>query len=209
MTTTVQAVLQQRQLARSTQLLEGIILGLVADGELHDREIVMLRTWLTENEGIAKVWPGSTVSRHLEEVLADGHISDVERVTLLKLLTDLVSGDFNETGSTTPQVSGIPFDEDCLVDIRDKGVCLTGSFLYGTRADCERISEKVGASMYASPSKKVSFLVVGTHVSPDWLCQSYGRKIQSAMGLRDGGHSIAVIPERRWFGALGVHAAHG
>ena len=196
-------VLAQRKLARATQMLEGIVCGIVADGQLNDLELQMLRTWLTNNAEVARVWPGSTIARHIEDVMADGVVTDAERATLTKLLSDLMGADFAETGSASPSPSSaIPYHDDAQVAIAGAGLCLTGEFLYGTRADCTRLSERAGGICFGSPSKKVRYLIVGTHVSPDWLCQSYGRKIQSAMELRTQGHDIWVLPERRWFEAM-------
>lgn len=77
-------------------------------------------------------------------------------------------------------------------------VCFTGEFLYGTRAACERLVLKLGATCAENVSKKVDVLVIGTKVSLDWAHTSFGRKIQKAMDLRGEGHPIAIISERRW-----------
>jgi NAD-dependent DNA ligase len=70
--------------------------------------------------------------------------------------------------------------------------------LYGTRAACERLVLKLGARCADNVSKKVNILVIGTKVSVDWAHTSFGRKIQQAMELREAGHPMKIISERRW-----------
>lgn len=195
-------VVANHQLTKSAQVLTGIITGIVADGTLHDLEAQMLSTWLTENAEVTRVWPGSAVARHLQEILADGVITPEERAHFLETLQRLVGADFADTGSVNTEVAALPFDESAPIDLRDCGVCLTGEFVYGTRTACERVTEKVGGIPYGNVSRKVSYLVVGTHVSPAWVNTSYGRKIMKAMELREAGHGIAIIHERRWVESL-------
>lgn len=199
----VAGVLANRALTRASQVLTGIVTGIVADGHLHDLEIQMLSTWLSENSEVAGVWPGSAIALQLQMVLADGVITSDEREHLLRELRALVGCDFDETGSVSPGTDGLPYDHECEVLLRDVGVCLTGEFLYGTRAACERLTEQVGGLPMSSVNKKTAFLVVGTHVSPAWVNTSYGRKIMRAMELRDQGHNILIVPERRWLVACG------
>ena len=63
---------ESRLLKRSCESLIGICGGLIADGELNDREIIFLSTWLSENESMSQTWPGEVVFARVREVLADG-----------------------------------------------------------------------------------------------------------------------------------------
>lgn len=188
----------QRQNNKAIELLLGMVTGIVADAHLHDMEIKLLRSWLIENEYAASVWPGSIIAQRIEHVLADGIITEEERSHLLATLQPLAAIDFTGTGCAAPQVAGLPLQDEDHVDLRDKHICLTGEFIYGTRAACERLSVAHGAIPVSGVTRKVSFLVVGTNVSPQWAHTSYGRKIEQAMELRQDGHPIRVISERRW-----------
>lgn len=196
------AAIQNRALTRSTQLLNGLVMGLVADGQLVDTEIHMLQTWLTENIEVTRSWPGSAISRLLNEILSDGVITAEEKGYLLTTLQGLVGSDFSETGSVTPSTEGLPFDQVDTLVLADAVFCLTGEFLYGTRNACEQLCTKVGVLTHSTVTKKVSHLVVGTHASPAWINTNHGRKIQKAMELRDAGHKIYIIPERIWIDHL-------
>ena len=198
----VQRALANRKLTRASQVLAGIVTGILADGHLHDLEVRMLRTWLTENVDVTSVWPGSAIAQLIDEVLADGVIDEVERSHLVQSLQQICSGDFPETGSTTPEVGALPFDELRGLDFRDTAVCHTGEFLYGTRKACEALTVKAGGFPVNSVSRKVRYLIVGTHASPHWITESYGRKIMQALEMRAKGGEIYIVRERDWLEAM-------
>lgn len=190
--------MERRKNNRAIELLLGMVTGITADEHLHDLEIKLLRAWLAENDYAANVWPGSIIAQRIEQVLADGVITDEERAHLLATLQSMSAIDFAATGCAAPQVADLPLQDEGHIDLRDQRICLTGEFIYGTRASCEKLSLAHGAIPVPSVSRKVSFLVVGTNVSPQWAHTSYGRKIEYAMELRQEGHPIRVISERRW-----------
>ena len=191
-------ILAHKHLARSTQVLDGIIIGVLADGVLQDQEIHMLQTWLMENEDILSVWPGNMLSSRISTVLADGKIDDDERLHLVNTLQEIRHIDFSETGAAAPENTGLPFDEHIKVELKGKKVCHTGEFLYGTRKACEQLTSNAGGIPISSVSLQMRYLVVGTNVSPHWISESYGRKIQQALDWRNQGHEVFVIPERQW-----------
>jgi NAD-dependent DNA ligase len=199
-----QRAMANRRLSRASQVLNGIVAGVLADGELRDAEILMLRTWLQENSDVTAVWPGSAISKLLDQILADGVIDAAERAHLVDTLQRLCGVDFVETGAVAPEVTDLPFDVDVAVEVRDRTICFTGEFLYGTRRSCTLLAETAGAQVLNSVSRKVHYLIVGTHVSPNWITESYGRKIMQAVTLREGGHAIAIVPERHWLEAMGA-----
>lgn len=188
-------------LTRASQMLLGIVTGVVADGQLHDMEVHMLNTWLTENYEVASVWPGSAIAQAVQSVLADGVVTQAERDHLLRELQALVGSDFSETGSSSPTVAALPYDDDATLRIAGAGICHTGEFLFGTRSACERLTEQAGGTPLAAVSKKTTYLVIGTHVSPAWVNTSYGRKIEQAMQMKEAGHPIRIIAEQRWLDA--------
>ena len=199
-----QASMAHRRLTRASQVLTGIVRGILADGHLHDMEVHMLRTWLTENADVAAVWPGSAVAALIHEVLTDGVIDAAERAHLTETLVQLCNTDFAQSGSVSAEVAALPFDDEAEVDFREQGVCHTGQFIYGTRKSCEALTAKAGGLPLASVSGRVAYLVVGSHVSPNWITESYGLKIAQAQELKRHGRSIAILSERRWLQVLGA-----
>lgn len=193
----VRVAIDKHRTNRAIEHLLGLVTGMVADGELNDREIVMLNTWLSSHPEATADFPGNAVARAVRDVMADGVITEAERSHLLATLTSLASTDFSATGSVSPEVANLPIEDCVTIEFRNSMVCFTGEFLYGTRAACERLVLKLGAMCADNVSKRVDILVIGTRVSPDWAHTSFGRKIQRAVELQEEGHAIEIISERR------------
>lgn len=197
-----QSLLRKRQLNKGIELLLGLVTGMLADGHLNDMEVKFLNTWLTEHADVAAIWPGNVVAKLVSEILADGAVTDSEHARLLKMLTDLSGSNFAQTGSASAEVITLPVDEQCPISLRDANLCLTGEFLFGTRAKCEEVASLAGAVSYGTVTKKIAFLVIGTNVSPHWAHTSYGRKIEQAVELQHRGYPIKIISERRWLASM-------
>lgn len=204
MTTQAQQVIQAHQTRKSVEMLLGMVTGFIADGQLHDLEIKLLATWLAENKAVALEWPGSLIARKVNEIMADGRISETERAHLLEVLQELAVNDFANTGSASAEVLGLPINDAVTVEMTNAGVCHTGTFLYGTRAACERLTLSMGGMPVDAISRKTDILVVGTRVSPGWINTSFGRKLQHAVELQEQGHGIEIISERRWLSVAGL-----
>lgn len=190
------------RLNKAVEHMIGLVTGIIADQNLHDLEIKLLRTWLGENSLVTQTWPGFVVARKVEDIMEDGVITDAERSHLLKVLTDLASTDFALTGSSSPEVAALPINDVVTVSLKNAGVCHSGEFLFGTRASCERLTLKAGGMPLDSVTRQTDILVIGTRVSPSWAHTSFGRKIQKAAELQEAGHPIEIISERRWIDAM-------
>ncbi|WP_439587680.1 BRCT domain-containing protein [Hydrogenophaga sp.] len=197
------AAVRQRQLNRSMEMLMGMVTAMVADAHLHDLEIKLLSTWLEENAALIDRWPASVIARKVKEVMTDGVITEAERDHLQSVLLSLATTNFAETGSSSPEVTALPVTDHIDVRIRDAGVCHTGVFLYGTRAACERLTELAGGLPQSAVTGRTAYLVVGSQVSPNWIHTSFGRKLQKAAEMRDGGHPLGIITERKWLAVVG------
>jgi len=99
---TINIAIQHHIDTKATQTLLGICSGLMADATLNNKEIFYLQTWLTEHENIVNSWPGSAIYNRINEVLADGIVTDEERTDLIKLLSELSGNYFHETGANKP-----------------------------------------------------------------------------------------------------------
>jgi hypothetical protein len=191
--------MQTRIEVKAAQTLMGMVTAMVADEHLHDREIQFLSTWLAQNELVARTWPGCTIAAQVHHVLSDGVITDDERQHLMAVLAELSSNDFANTGSAMPEPTKLPVDDTSALNMLHAGVVHTGTFLYGTRAACERLSLAMGAMPLDNVTRSTDVLVIGARVTPSWITESYGRKILRGVELRAGGHPICIVSERRWF----------
>ncbi len=194
--------IQKRAHNKSVELLLGIVTGLVVDQQLRDIEIQFLKNWLADHPDVANVWPGCVIAKTISDTLADGLVTEAERSHLLMVLRDMAANDFAATGSTGAEVLQLPINDAVHVDVRDRNVCHSGDFLFGTRAKCEQLTNMAGGCSVGTITRKVAYLVIGTNVSPAWAHTSYGRKIEQAVGLQADGHAIQIISERRWLEVL-------
>lgn len=189
---------ENRLLKRSCEALLGICSGLIADGELNDKEIIFLSTWLAENEAISKTWPGEVVFAKVREVLADGVVSPEERAYLVNIIEQLAGGSFAETGAIGFNSNGLPTDDSVEVEISGRLFCFTGQFLFGTRTSCEKAIGARGGEAAPNITKKTHYLVIGELASRSWKNTSHGTKIENAVSLQAQGVPIRIISEAHW-----------
>ena len=201
-----QAAIQQsteaRLLRRTCESLIGICAGLVADGELNDREVLYLSTWLADNAAVSNTWPAEVVLARVREVLLDGHVSNDERQYLLDTLNDVVGGSFSDTGSVSGAPTALPLEAGVLVVLANRSLCFTGQFLFGTRSACERASISRGAACLSTVTKKLDYLVIGEMASRDWKNTTHGTKIENAIEVRKQGGRLRIVSEAQWIMSL-------
>ena len=186
---------------KSLQTLTGLVAGIVADASLHDMEIQLLSTWLSAHQEVTRSWPGMAIYQWVSEVCADGVVTDAERAHLLANLTAMAATDFAATGSAQAEPLQLPIDDSVALEFAGAGIVHTGTFVYGTRSKCERLSEALGARPLSGITKAAKILVVGTRVTPSWRTEAYGQKIIDAVNLQQAGHPIKIVSEQRWFAA--------
>lgn len=199
----VRRSIQDRRTDRACAQLLGLVAGITADGHLHDMEIQFLRTWLAEKRSDGEQhWLLSQIESHIDHILADGVITDTERVDLMAVLQNAGGTDFAETGSVTADPLAFPAD-DCEVVIAGNAFCLTGQFHFGKRADCEAATVAAGGVCVGSVTRNTHYLVIGSAgATKSWKQASYGRKIDAAMKLKENRHLIQIVTEEAWAAAL-------
>lgn len=198
---TRQSAAFRNDLSRSLGALVGIAQGLVCDGALNDQEVLFLRDWLEANESMAMTWPGDVVHARVRAALADGVITAEERAYLLQTLQQLVGGDMEDLAQAehVTDLLGEPVSEVVFSGHR---FVLTGNFIFGPRATCERAIELRGGRVAANVSKKVAYVVIGSLGSAEWKHGSFGTKVEDAMALQRAGHKLHVVKEDCWANAL-------
>jgi NAD-dependent DNA ligase len=197
----VAAATDARLLKRSCESLLGIAAGLVADGELNEKEVLFLSTWLAEHPEIAGSWPGEVIVKRVRETLADGMVSAEELVYLRETLEQAIGGSFSQDGAVATGASTLPIDAQASVVILGASFCFTGKFLFGTRAACEKAVTGRGG-VIESVQQSLRYLVIGELSSRDWKYSSHGTKIEAAMRIKSMGQSLSVVSEAQWISAL-------
>lgn len=197
---TRQAAAFRNEMRQSCAALVGIVQGVLADGELHDREIRFLNDWLAQTESVALLWPGTVIHAQVKQILVDGLVTAEEKAHLTKTLEALLGGALDDL-TETPRVTALAFDDGVLVEYPDRSFCFTGDFVFGPRDICEKAVLARGGSI-ANVTKKLHYLVVGGLGSPEWKHGVFGTKIEKAMKLKESGLDLKIVHEDLWSAAL-------
>lgn len=198
---TRQAAAFRNEMRQSCAALVGIVQGILADGELQDREVTFLQSWLRGAENVALTWPGSAIYAQVNDILADGIITAEERAHLTDTLLRLVGGTLDELAESS-HVSELPIDAHAEIDVLQRVFCFTGDFVFGPRSICERAVSTRGGVISASVTKKLHYLVVGGLGSAEWKHGSFGTKIEKAVEYRQSGIPIKIVHEDTWASSL-------
>lgn len=190
----------RNELRQSCAALIGVVQGVLADGELRDEEIHFLQNWLRRAESVSLTWPGNVIAAQIEQALADGHISDAERIHLQTTLERLIDGALDEDPVGSP-VATLALDDVQEIDIEGRSFCFTGDFVFGPRSTCEAAVLRRGGSV-GSITKKLNYLVVGGLGSPEWKHGSFGTKIEKAVAYRTEGIPLRIVHEDVWANSL-------
>lgn len=179
---------------RQIDELIGMCRAMCADGKIIQAEAEMLHNWLIANKGITSNPVVEILFHRIHRILADGVLNSEEAIELFETLSQFTGGNI-ETGeilkATTLPVN-TPAPE---IFFPNKSFCFTGTFGFGTRAECEAFIDYKGGQAHPRVTKKLDYLVIGAYATDAWVHSSYGRKIEKAVSYRDIGVPIAIINE--------------
>lgn len=193
----------------SIQFLQGLIHGVLADGELSDLEILSLKKWIDANDFLNGTYPFDEIYSMLYDILEDGKITQEEREQLTAFLSNVIDftssynlseNDFSELRKKY-SVSGICATYPSIT-FQDKFFCFTGESRRAKRDEIAALVARAGGAMRASVSAKTDYLVVGNAGNPCWAYACYGRKIEDAMALRKEGAHVVIVNEIDFWDAL-------
>lgn len=193
----------KRRFDRAVDQLLGICSGIVADGEINRKELAFISTWLTEHSEVCNSFPGNQLARRISDVMADGIVTADEHHDLVLVLQQISGNSFIDSGAAAPDAPAIPADDSPVVKIPGNSFCFTGKFAYGTRTKCEDAVKALGAHCENDVTLSLNYLVIGAGVSPDWKHETYGRKIERALEIRNNGRATPIIVlEEQWVAAI-------
>lgn len=155
--------------------------------------------WLKKNKSYKDTWPISILYSQITKTLEDGVIDEEERSLLIATMTEFA--DFSPV-CEQPAVSLPLCTDPAPIIYKGKTFVLTGDFIAGTRTNCEKEIEHQGGTTQKRVTLKTDYLIIGDKGSSDWVHQTFGRKIERAVQLRDNGHKIAIISEQNWIESL-------
>jgi NAD-dependent DNA ligase len=188
---------------RAIHEMLGLVKGIVCDGIVTNEECQAFARWLNANPDATSAWPGKVLARRILEVFADGTVEATERHDLYELFCDTVGDGGNAESLAQNYSTRLPFDDPApQITFAGRTFVLTGQFIFGSRARCEREIASRDGRCHATVVKQPHTLVVGTIASRSWIQSDWGRKIEKAVQFRDAGVGVQIVSEETWLGAL-------
>ncbi|MDA3934940.1 MAG: BRCT domain-containing protein [Gammaproteobacteria bacterium] len=182
---------------RQIDTLIGLSKGLMADGKVDQLEAEVLLTWLIQSRAASENPIIHNLYERVHKMLSDNVLDDEESKELMVLLSS-ISSDQSEIGeiaktSTLPLCSPAP-----QIEFIENNFLFTGTFAFGTRAQCIAAVESLGGKAAKTVTKSVNYLVLGSYVTDSWAHENFGRKIEKAMEYRSSGVPLAIVSEEHW-----------
>ena len=174
-------VLSTSVITLSTQILNGIIKGIITDDEITGEECEQLRDWLYKNNYLSGHFPYDKLFSVLEKVLEDNILSKEEAYEIKDIINGLL--DPVETLSKT------------VHSLKDKNICLSGNFSYGQKEFVEQYIIEQGGRIDKSIKKTTDILIVGDSGSDAYSNCNYGTKVKKAIEYNDKGSKIQIAKE--------------
>lgn len=194
----------------SIQNLQGVLYGILADGIVNDNEVKALSIWMQNNDYLTGTYPFDEIQSLVAAVLADGKITEEERLELKAFFSTFV--DPRESVNLhQPDLERLRAEYSVTgvcalapeIEFMDSRFCITGAFSSGhQRPEVEAIIEGKGGRCTKNVSGITDYLIVGGEGNPCWAYACYGRKIEKAMELRRAGGHITIVNEADLWDAL-------
>lgn len=185
------------------QILNGILHGIMADGELLDSEIYSLANWLENNKHLSTFFPYDNILSIVGEVLEDSKIDEEERLLLQSYFKDFIFINSDEIqtqleSETVEKSRKLSYYNKVIkVEIIESQFCFTGvSSRNISRDKIKEVILEYGGKYVDNISTKTKYLIVGDKGNPAWAFAAYGRKIEKAINLNiSKGSEILIIHE--------------
>ncbi|HWA22777.1 MAG TPA: BRCT domain-containing protein [Caulobacterales bacterium] len=187
---------RRRISARQIDELIGLARGLCADGSISEADVQCLQSWLAAQVGITEYPLLRQLYDRIEAIFDDGVADDEERADLFETLR-VFTGAKNELGEMLRPTELPLCDPPPSLSFPGQRYCLTGTFLYGRRKECEDVVVQRGGEIGAL-TKKTHVLVIGGYATESWKHSSFGNKILKACEYREAGTPISIVSEKHW-----------
>ena len=186
---------------RQIDQLIGLAQGILADGIVDQSEAEVLQGWLRSNQRTGNRYVGRLLDQ-VERVLEDGVLDDDEGRELRDALMSWTGGGGLDGEEYT--TASLPLDPGPrTVQVAGRIFVFTGTGAFGTRKAMHEATIGAGGAVEKTVTMRTHYVVLGTYVTPAWVHQSFGRKIEKAMEYRDRkGTGLRIVHEEDWREAL-------
>lgn len=169
----------------ATQILNGIMRGIITDGVITEAECRSLRQWLYDNVYLTGHYPFDKMMNLIEETLADGIITPDESSYITSIIHELL----DPVESLKSQVN----------TIEGKRICLSGNFAFGQKADVENYIIEHNGLIDSSVKKTTDILLIGDCECQAYSNGKYGTKVIKALEYNNKGCNIQILKESDFF----------
>lgn len=169
----------------ATQILGGIMKGIIIDGKVTEDECKNLRQWLYDNIYLSGHYPFDKLIEILEEVLLDGIVTQQES----DYITDVIEELLNPVENLKEQVNSVD----------NKNICLSGNFAYGQKSAVEKYIVGKGGIIDSTVKKTTDILLIGDYECQSYFNGTYGTKVKKAIEYNEKGSRIQIIKETDFF----------
>ncbi|WOA31777.1 BRCT domain-containing protein [Alloalcanivorax xenomutans] len=188
---------------RQIDTLIGLSKGLTADGKVDQAEAEFLMSWLVQSRQASESPIIANLLQKVASMLEDDVLDEEESTELLSILRQ-ITGEPIEIGELA-KTSSLPLNDPLHeIEFSGKTFLFTGTCAYGTRKQCHQVTEELGGIIAKGVTKNLDYLVLGSYVTDSWAHESFGRKIEKAMGYRNGGLPIVILSEDHWAQSGGI-----
>ena len=193
---------------RQIDQLIGLAQGILADGIVSQAEAERLQSSLRVNHRTDKPYVSQLLDQ-VDRVLEDGVLDEDEGRELHDALMSWTGG--GGADGEEPTTAGLPLDpEQRTVRMAGNMFIFTGTGVFGTRKMMQDATIRAGGTVERSITMRTNFVVLGTYVTPAWVHQSFGRKIEKAMEVpRPEGNRRSDHARRRLGPSAGALGAVG
>jgi NAD-dependent DNA ligase len=189
----------ENNLSKAIDQLSGICAGILADGVVCDKEAFFFKEWVEKYAELEPVYPFTEILKRIHRIFSDGVIDAAEKEELSDIMRQITGRGLYSDPSQNYS-SELPLDAPLpAIQFEASEFVITGRFGFGTRAKvAEEITSRKGVVKDGFPSYETRYLVIGIFASRDWITTNYGRKIERAVELKNGGSDIKIISEDHW-----------
>ena len=195
----------RQRISEDMRRLQGILRGVLSDGQVTEEEVLGLKNWLEEHLHMEGYWPYDEIVRLVREVLSDHQLDAAEREMLHAYFNDftLISAESELKGSTSrvpSMLSGL-LATDPKVRIPKHRFAFTGLSSRGSRSKLVDAIQSRGGIYQRDVDDQLDALIVGGGMADSWAFSCFGRKVEAAVKLRQTGIPLQIISEQDFWNA--------
>lgn len=184
------------QLRSGVQQLMGLLAGVSADRRVTADEALYLNAWATDWAHLTGLWPFDECVSLVTTMLRTQQWNDAPR-QLLRLSDEFpVAGHLDvDTGELPPLLLSGVCAVDPIIEFKQKRFVFTGASSRCERTTFHGLVEDRGGHALKNVGASTNYLIVCDEGSPYWAFSCYGRKVETAYGLRRAGTPIVIAHE--------------